>query len=502
MKRLCAAVTALCLCASYQLLGAATDWPQWNGPNRDGCSLDKGLLKTWPTEGPKLLWKTSGIGIGYSTAIIADGLVYVTGDIGEDLMITAFDMNGTKKWQVKHDASWKGDHPGCRGSVTVSGGKLYLLSANGPLKCYDAKTGTQIWQSDIQGMFNGTRPNWSYAESPLVYGQMLVVTPGGKNCIAALNKDTGAKVWTSTGLDDPAAYSSCIAVEFEKLPMIVQMTAKGLVAVDARTGQFLWRNDRPANKTANCPTPAYSDGYVFEATGYGTGGACVKLSVEGGKLQAKQAWETKDMVCHHGGYVIRDGYIYGNHEASWACLELATGKKMWSDGGVGKGSLCYADGMLYTFGESGGKVGLVKAQPDKFEQVGAFSVAGKGTSWAHPVVTGGRLYLRYDDNLYCYDVKGPDYKEPSAAKPDEKTKPTVSQPKTEPKPAEPPKVAEPLTDEQKAKGVLNIADNYIKAGMTDQAKAKLNEVIEKFPGTEAAKAAKEKMDAIDKAADR
>jgi outer membrane protein assembly factor BamB len=178
-----------------------------------------------------------------------------------------------------------------------------------------------------------------------------------------------------------------------------------LVCIDAKRGKLLWRCDRAAGKTAVCPTPVYSDGYVFAASGYGNGGACVKLGGSGRKVKAKPVWETTDMVCHHGGYVVVDGYLYGNHSSGWTCLDLKSGKKKWHDGGVGKGSICYADGMLYTFSEGGGKIGLVPATPDGFKLVSQFSVEGRGRSWAHPAVIGGRLYLRYGGNLYVFDVK-------------------------------------------------------------------------------------------------
>lgn len=386
------------------------DWPQWRGPNRDGRSPDVGLLKSWPTGGPTLLWKATGIGIGFSSIAVSNRTVYITGDVADDLVITALDMNGNKKWQVNHGASWKQDPPGARGSPVVDDGRLYLLSGHGLLKCYDAAGGAERWWVDLVQAFRGRQEGWGYAESPLIYKNMLIVTPGGDNCIIALNKETGETIRTSTGLSDAAHHSSCIAVEFQGRPMIVQMVAKGMVAVDARNGQFLWRCERAVTGAA-CATPVYSDGYCFGATGYGGGGACVKLSLDGGTVRATQVWETKEMVCHHGGYIVHEGYIHGNHEGGWSCLELATGRKMWSARGVGKGSLCYADGMLYTFGEGGGRIGLVKAQPGGFEQTGEFSVQGRGPSWAYPVVAGGRLYLRYDDNLYCYDVRAANYRE-------------------------------------------------------------------------------------------
>ena len=190
--------------------------------------------------------------------------------------------------------------------------------------------------------------------------------------------------------------------------MIVTGTKQGIVAVDADNGKLLWLNDWSAGNTANCPTPAYADGYVFWANGYGKGGICLKLRKEGDKVVADKAWTTRDMVCHHGGYVIQDGYIYGNNGNGWACLELKTGKKKWSEKAVGKGSLCFADGMLYLFSEDGGKAALATCSPEGLQIKGNVKVAGNGPSWAHPVVVGGRLYLRYDTHLYCFDVKQPE----------------------------------------------------------------------------------------------
>jgi outer membrane protein assembly factor BamB len=306
---------------------------------------------------------------------------------------------------VKHGPAYTGQHPGCRATPTIDNGKLYLASGVGLVRCYEAKTGKGIWSRDLNAEFGGANPTWGRGESVLIHENAAIVTPGGSNAIVALNKETGATIWTSSGLDDAAAYASPTAIDFEGHPIIVQVTAKGLVAVDARDGRFLWRNDRVANKTANCPSPVYANGYVFAASGYGTGGACMRLGVKDGRVTAEQVWETRDMVCHHGGYVVVDGYIYGNHGQGWNCLELATGRKVWEGQGVGKGSVIYADGMLYTYGENGGRIGLVEATPKEFHLVSEFSVAGTNQSWAHLSISDGRLYARYDDNLYVLAIR-------------------------------------------------------------------------------------------------
>ncbi|MEW6358190.1 MAG: PQQ-binding-like beta-propeller repeat protein [Planctomycetota bacterium] len=390
---------ASCLCAA--------DWPQWRGPNRDGKSLDTGLLKKWPAGGPKLLWHVQGIGRGYSSVAVAQATVYTTGLIEDQLVISAFDMNGKTKWRVPHGPGWTEEHPGSRATPTIDEGRLYLLSGPGLLACYNARTGERAWSIDLPETFQSQPGKWGYAESVLIHKNLAIVTPGRPNCIVALDKRNGRTVWRSRGVHDPAAYSSCIAFTHQGVDMIVNLTAHGLVCVGADDGQFLWRNDRAAALPAGCPTPVYSDGYVFAASGYGNGGVCLRLSVAGRSVRATQVWETREMDCHHGGFVIVDGCIYGNHGRGWNCLDLHTGRQRWFARGVGKGSICYADGMLYTYSEIGGRIALVAASPKGFSEVSNFAVQGRGQSFAHPVVAGGTLYLRYDDNLYAYDVRGP-----------------------------------------------------------------------------------------------
>ena len=380
---------------------AAGEWPGWLGPNRDGKSPDTGLLKAWPEGGPKLLWKSDILGKGFSSVAVAGGTVYATGEPADALMLYAFDLDGTLKWKVPHGPACNAQYPGSRGTPTIDGNNLYLLSGNGLLGCFDARTGKAKWSRSAKE-FGGSPGGWGYAESPLVFDGLVVFKPGGARCIVALDKASGQDVWTSRGLSAGPEYGSCLLIPQERQPLIVTGTSQGLVCVSARDGSLLWQNDFAAHNTANCPTPAYSDGYVFWANGYGKGGICVELG-RGGR--ASEAWRTRDMVCHHGGYIIDQGYIYGNNEGNWACLELKTGKKMWQDRGVGKGSLCWADGMLYLFSEGGGKAALATCSPEGMKITGRVQVEGRDASWAHPVVIGGRLYLRYETNLYCFDVK-------------------------------------------------------------------------------------------------
>lgn len=387
------------------VMAANPDWPGWRGKDRDGKSPDTGLLKEWPADGPKLLWKNDGIGTGFSSVAVTGGKVYITGDQDGKLMTFALDLDGQLLWKAECGKG-RGGPDGSRASPVIDGGKLYLIDGHGLIGCYDTKSGKEIWSRDAKE-FGGSPGGWGYAESVLIYKGQAIVKPGGKNCIVTLNKTNGETGWQSTGFEAGPEYGSCIAVTFQGQPMIITGTNRGIVGVDADNGSLLWSNDWSAGNTANCPTPAYADGYVFWANGYGRGGICLKLKKEDGKVTADVAWTTKDMDCHHGGYVIHEGHIYGNHGGVWNCFELKSGEKKWSERAVGKGSLCFADGMLYLFSENAGQAGLATCSPASLELKGTFKVEGRGPSWAHPVVVGGRLYLRFDTNLYCFDVRRP-----------------------------------------------------------------------------------------------
>ncbi len=380
------------------------EWPGWRGRLRDGKSPDQGLLKEWPAGGPELLWQVDSIGNGFSSVAVSGGLIYITGDLNGRLILFAFDLDGKPRWKNEIDAAWTKSHPGARSTPVIDEGNLYLVSGNGLVGCYDAASGQPRWGRQMRE-FGGSPPTWGYAESVLICDNLAVVTPGGENCIVALDKTNGNPVWSSQGFQAGAQYSSCYAFTCEGVPMIVNGTHGGIVCVDPQSGRTLWANPFSAGNTANCPTPVYSDGYVFWANGYGKGGICFKVTAGRGRVSAEPAWTTRDMVCHHGGYIVHEGHIYGNHNNGWVCLDLRTGAKKWEERAVGKGSVCYADEMLYLFGEKGGRVGLATCSPDGLQMKGSFNVRGEGPSWSHPVVIGGRLYVRYDTHLYCYDVR-------------------------------------------------------------------------------------------------
>ena len=383
------------------------EWPQWRGPDRNGVSKETGLLKSWPAKGPEQLWSISGLGDGYGTVAIAGGRIYVQGGKGKDSVVYCLDLNGKTLWTAPLGARLDQDRGGGpRGTPTVDGELLYALSEDGDLKCLRVKDGSAAWHKNIIADFHGSNPHWLLSESPLLDANKLIVSPGGpKAGIVALDKATGKDVWMSKELSDPAGYSSCIAADVDGVRTYMTLTARAGVGVRASDGKLMWRYERVANRTANVATPIYADKKVFYTSAYGTGCALLDLKANDGALKAEESYFNRDMQNHHGGVVLVNGYLYGFSNAILTCLEYATGKVVWKDRSVGKGSVTYADGNLYLLGETN-VAGMAKASPDAYQELGRFNIADQGwPSWAHPVVCGGRLYLRNQGMLMCYNVK-------------------------------------------------------------------------------------------------
>ncbi len=395
----------LVLVLTITVAGAA-DWPGWRGPARDGKSPDSGLLKQWPDGGPGQIWKKTGFGEGFATVAVTGGSIYTTGHVNEKLVLFALDMDGNERWRTEVDNAFKNSYKGSRGTPVIDGERIFVLSGGGLLAAFNTADGKLIWQKRMQEL-GGKTPGWGYSETPLVHGDKIIATPGGENAFAALDKATGEIVWQSTGFSAKAHYSSPILVEHAGIETIVNGTGSGIFGVDPENGKLMWSNPFGDGNTANCSSPVAEDGIVFWSIGYGKGCVGIQLVPENGTLTARELYQNKNMVNHHGGFIVLDGNIYGNHNNGWSCLDIKSGEVKWHDRGVGKGSVCFADGMLYTFSERGGELGLVEATTEGYRENGRFNVEGTGPSWAHPVVINGRLYLRYADNLYCFDVRKP-----------------------------------------------------------------------------------------------
>ena len=382
-------------------------WPQWRGPERTGLSTETGLLRQWPADGPSLAWSTSDLGEGYGSVAIQGGRIFVQGTLNNDSTLFCLEeSSGRTLWTASlGDRLEHGRGPGPRGTPTIDEDRIYVLTENGDLACLQAADGQTLWHRNILKDFKGENPKWLISESPLVDGNRLIVMPGGDQAsLVALDKDTGKTIWTSKDLSDGAGYSSCVVADVHGIRTLLAFTAAAAVGLRAGDGQLLWRYEPVANRTANVATPVVYRDKAFYSSAYGTGCALLQLKADNGSMEAEEVYFNRDMMNHHGGLVLVDGYLYGFSNAILTCMEFETGKVMWKDRSVGKGSVAFADGHLYLFSEKN-VVGLAEATTEGYREKGRFEVADQGwPSWAHPVVSGGRLYIRNQGVLNCYDV--------------------------------------------------------------------------------------------------
>lgn len=386
----------------------AQDWPQWRGPQRSGLSTETGLLKDWPAAGPTQVWSISGLGEGYGSLAIKGDRILLQGTTGGASVVFCLSrQNGKIIWSTALGpkvSESRGNGP--RATPTIDEDRVYVLTENGDLACLRLRDGSSIWRKNILREFGASNPHWMISESPLIDGDRVIVSPGGQSAgMVAFNKMNGARVWVTQDLSDEAAYSSPILVNVGGIQTLLNFTANAAVGIRAADGKLMFRYERAANGTANCATPVYADNRVFFSSAYGTGGALLKLRAEGGMVKADEVYFTREMMNHHGGMVLVNGYLYGFSNSILTCLEFSTGVKQWSHRSVGKGSLTYADGMLYLVGENH-LVGLAEANPKAYVEHGRFQIEDLGRpSWAHPVIAGGQLFVRNQGNLTVYNIR-------------------------------------------------------------------------------------------------
>ncbi len=417
----CSLVTLALLTAADRPPGhpGAHDWPQWQGPRRDARSTETGLLKHWPPQGPPIVWTAHHLGGGYSTPSIAAGRVFGMSFQGDDEVVWALDeQTGHPIWTTRIAAANRhiGYGEGPRSTPTVDGEQLFALGVDGDLACLDAASGHPRWHRNLVRDFGGhMMSGWGYSESPLVDGDRLICTPGGRDAtLAALDKHTGEVVWKSqVPGGDGAAYASVVVSEACGVRQYVQLLGQGVVGVRAADGQFLWRYNRIANRTANIPTPIVRGDLVFCSTGYGAGSALLRLVKSDDGIRAEEVYFLPGRVLqnHHGGLVLVGDYLYGGHghnAGAPVCVEFKTGKVVWKKDrapGGGSAAVLYADGELY-FRYQDGRMVLVDATPKGYRERGRFSLPENShmPSWPHPVIANGRLFIRDQDNLLCFDV--------------------------------------------------------------------------------------------------
>jgi len=389
--------------ASAALAQSAANWPQWRGPNRDGISKETGLLKQWPAEGPPLAWKATGAGRGYSSFSISNGKLYTMGLRGDREFVIAFDVaTGKEAWATPHGSAFRNDRgDGPRGTPTIDGDRLYALGGNGDLSALDARTGKIVWSKNILKEFGGSNIIWGISESPLVLENKVLVNAGGRDAsIVALNKADGSVIWKSQS-DEPG-YSSAIPAEINGITQVVFFTARRAVGLDSKDGRLLWDYEKPANNTSNAATPIVRANRIFISSDYGAGGGVVEIKPDN---KAQEIYFTKNMKNHHSSSVLIGDHLYGFSSSILTVMKFDTGEIAWRDRSVGKGSLVFADGHFYLLSENG-VVGLVEATPTGYKEKGRFRIQQDSLpTWAHPVVAGGRLYLRDQDTIYAYDVR-------------------------------------------------------------------------------------------------
>jgi outer membrane protein assembly factor BamB len=378
------------------------DWYQWRGPNRDGKSLETGLLKAWPAQGPPLAWRAAGAGNGYSSFAASNGRLYTLGGRGSQEFAIAIDAaSGKRLWETPVGALFSNDRgDGPRSTPTLDGDRLYALGGSGDLVCLDVKTGRKAWSKNLLREYGGSNITWGLSESPLVVGDRVLVQAGGRDAaILALNKSNGDVLWRQHS-DEPG-YSSAVVAQAGGTQQAVFFTGQRAIGVSIRDGRELWSYDRVANRTANIATPVVAGNRVFLSSDYGTGAALLELTPAG----AREVYFTREMRNHHSSSVLVGEHLYGFSSSILTAMKLADGTVAWRDRSVGKGSLVYGDERLYLYSENG-MVGLAEPTPAGYREHGRFRIeAGSLPTWSHPIITSGRLILRDQDNVYAYDIR-------------------------------------------------------------------------------------------------
>jgi len=388
------------------------EWPNFHGPDRTNKSSETGLLGQWPEEGPRLLWTISGLGKGYSTVSVADGYIFTAGIDDRQTFVYAFDLEGNLVWKKPNGSAWETEMPwaisynGARSTPTCSEGIVYHLGELGRLTAFDSKTGNEVWSIELREQFDAEIPEYGYSESLHVEGDRLYCCPAGKRgYLVCLDKHNGKLVWANSEIPGTVGFSSLIIFDHGGYHQIAGLSSNTIYGVDSNTGVLLWQTGFENSRSNNVSDPIYYKGHLFASSAYGKGSILLNLKVSGDGITPETVWQTERMDNHHGGVILHDGYLYGagHNDRGWCCLDFLTGTQIWKEGG--KGSLTYADHMLYCLDERGIMI-LLKATPEKYEVVSSFEVpeGGEGMHWAHPVVCSARLYIRHQDKLYAYDI--------------------------------------------------------------------------------------------------
>jgi len=386
-----------------------SDVSQWRGPNRDGIYHETNLLKEWPDNGPEMLWSYEGLGEGHGNVGIGSGRLFVCGMIDSIGHLFSFEMDGKLLWKKAYGQEWFKDYVGVRSTPTVVDDLVYFESGQGVVYCYNGTSGQQVWSVDILDKFRAENIRWGMAESLLIDGNKVICTPGGKeHNVVALNRFTGETVWTSTGNGQHAAYCSPILINHNGTRLIVTMTEESIIGLDADTGETYWSVVQLQSNKIHANTPVYHNGQIMctsSSSRSGNDGTVLLQLSENGK-DVSVIWRNRDITNLMGGFILKDGYVYGSkyRSSEWYCLNWTTGEVEYTSRPFRNGVIIYADDRFYCYSE-GGEMALVEASPKNFNVISEFEVPlGTNQHWAHPVIDEGKLYVRHGNALMVYDI--------------------------------------------------------------------------------------------------
>lgn len=386
---------------------AAQDVVQWRGDRTGVYKNETGLLKAWPEGGPRLLWCNEELGDGYSSVTIHGDRIYTTGMVDGKGYLYVLGTDGKLIGKKEYADEWTGSYPSARGTVAIDSGRLYLISGIGEIICLDEKTLDIVWKRSFRDDFGGDPPRHGVYEFPLIVGEKLIATPGGKkDNVVALDKNTGKLIWSSVAKGDVSSYCSAIYLDDQEIPQVVTMTGDHVIGLDIENGELIWSHPFTNRFKEHPNTPVYSDNMLLCTSSYGVGSIMLRLT--GGGRKVEEVWKSVDLDARTGHMIKLGDYAYGAGDygkGSWYCVDWHTGRQMYKDRTIATGAIIAADGMLYCYSEKG-DLALVKAVPDKFDIVSRFSInKGTGQHWAHPVIFRGVLYVRHGDSLMAYKIR-------------------------------------------------------------------------------------------------
>lgn len=393
----------------------AQDVVEWRGPHRTGIYAESNLLKRWPDGGPQLMLEIKDAGNGYSSPVIYKNILYVTGRKDTLDYVSAYELNGTKKWQTSYGNAWSRTYPETRCTPTIENNRIYLASGMGQVTCVDAFTGKQIWTVDANTQFKGEPNKWGIAESVAISDKaVFYVTGGEETSVIALDKSDGKLLWKTKSLGGTRAYASSSIIEKAGLRLLLAQTANDLMGINIENGEIVWsynviqHHKGQSGVGANTNTPLYYNNEIFITSGYDHPALMFSLAEDGRSVTLK--WSNPDFDNHIGGVVKVGGHIYGsnwvgNGGGNWMCVDWETGKTMYETKWFNKGSIISADNLLYCYEEKTGHLGLINPMPEKFDLISSFKVnQGEGPHWAHPAIFDGKLLVRHGEHLMIYNL--------------------------------------------------------------------------------------------------